>query len=189
MEILDNSKLNIEKLSNTLILGSTGSGKSVMCENIINYCISKNYNICLVDPKQIEYFEYESYLNLSYKICNNKIDYDNLASFIENYNSTEKLYVFIDELAEVVNESKRLVEAIKLKKNNICVIACCQNPYILTDDLIDSFDYEIVLRLLDKLEGSLETKTSTKEFKTGEFIIKNITTSEETNKINNLEIK
>lgn len=182
MEILDNNKLNIEKLSNTLILGSTGSGKSVMCENIINYCISKNYNICLVDPKMIEYFEYETYSNLSYKICDNKFDYDNLASFIESYNSNDKLYLFIDELADVLADSKRLVEAISLKKDNICIIACCQNPYILPNELIDSFDYEIVLHLLDKLEGRLETKLSTKDYKTGEFVIKDIKTCEETNK-------
>ena len=38
----------------------------------------------------------------------------------------KKLYLFIDEHLEVVFTSKKLVDAINLKKDNICVVSCCQ---------------------------------------------------------------
>lgn len=188
MEIINENKLYVEKLTNTLIVGSTGSGKSVMACKLIDYCINNNYKIALVDPKLVTYYKYAKYNNLVYKIARNSHDYDDLADFLVRYDSKEKLYLFIDEYCDVVNTSKKLVEVINLKKDNICVIACAQNPYMLKNNQISSFDYEIVLSLAYRLKGKLVTNIDTKDFKPGEFIIKDIKSGIELDKISNLEV-
>ena len=189
MKIIKDNKLCFNKLTNTLIIGSTGYGKTVMCYKLIEYCIKNNLRIALVDPKIIEYLEYKDYKNLSFKIANETSDMDALADYITNYNLREKLYVFIDECAEVAITSRKLIDAINLKKDNVCVIACIQNPYFLKTDDINSFDYEIVLRLGYRLERRLETNLDSVTFKPGEFIVKDLNTKEETDKINSLEIE
>lgn len=189
MKIIKNNKLCFKELTNTLIMGSTGYGKTVMACKLIDYCIKNNFNIALVDPKIIEYLEYKDYKNLNFKIANEASDMDNLADYITNYNSSEKLYVFIDECADVVISSRKLIDAINLKKDNVCVIACTQNPHFLKTDDINSFDYEIVLRLGYRLEERLETNLDTITFKQGEFIVKDLNTKEETDKINDLKIE
>lgn len=182
MNIINDNKLCVESMNNILVLGATGSGKSVLVCKVIDYCINNNYKIALVDPKVVEYFEYLNYKNLAYRIAYNFYDYDELADFIVQYDSNEKLYLFIDEYLEVVFTSKKLVDAINLKNDNICVVSCCQNPYELKSEHIKSFDYAIVLRLLSKVDGILSTHIDTKNFKSGEFVIKDLKSGLETDK-------
>ncbi len=189
MNLLNDNKLNIEKLSNTLVIGSVSSGKSVFTCKLIDYCIKNNYKIALADPKQVEYFKYSNYENLVSEIANNSQKMDNLGEFISKYDSKEKLYLFIDEYLEVIIQSKKLVKAINTKKDNIIVIACLQNPNKVDKIDLTIFNYEVVLRLENKLEGILETNFDTKNFEIGEFIIKDLNSKDESNKINNLEIK
>ena len=189
MKIIKDNKLCFNELTNTLIIGSTGSGKSVMGCKLIEYCIKNNLRIALADPKMVEYFEYNDYKNLKFKIAHKEKDMDALADFITNYNSNEKLYVFLDECAEVQVLSRKLIDVINLKKDNVCVIACTQVPHFLKDEDINSFDYEIVLRLGYRLEGRLETNLDTDNFKAGEFIVKDLNSKEETDKINNFIIE
>lgn len=189
MKIIKDNKLCFHELTNTLIIGSTGSGKSIMGCKLIEYCIKNNLNIALADPKMVEYFEYSDYKNLRFKIAHEAKDMDALANFITNYNSNEKLYVFLDESADVQILSRKLIDVINLKKNIVCVIACTQAPHFLKTDDINSFDYEIVLRLGYKLEGRLKTNLDTDKFKAGEFIVKDLNTKEETDKINDLQIE
>ena len=52
-------------MNNILVLGATGSRKSVLNCKLNDYCVNNNYKIALVDPKVVEYFEYLNYKNLA----------------------------------------------------------------------------------------------------------------------------
>jgi S-DNA-T family DNA segregation ATPase FtsK/SpoIIIE len=59
---------NLEDNPHLLVAGCTGSGKSVALHNIIaNLLNFSNASIFLIDPKSIEFFEYENFKNIQVK--------------------------------------------------------------------------------------------------------------------------
>lgn len=103
-----------------LIAGTTGSGKSTLVHTIIANLINYNdVDVFLVDPKRIEFSEYEKYMsfvNVLYtyddtlELLNNLIEvmedrYNRVRSG-ENSKSLKPMVVIIDEFADLIMQDK-----------------------------------------------------------------------------------
>ena len=125
------------KQTHLLIVGATGSGKSVVINGIIHtalfHCPNKN-SFVLIDPKRVELSEYKNlphtllYASEPYSIVsaletvmneienryrvmqrNNVRNWDRFIALYPNKGYCENLYVIIDELADLMTTNKKQV--------------------------------------------------------------------------------
>lgn len=136
--------IDITKLPHLLISGSTGSGKSVCINSIINSLLIKNtvedLQLILIDPKQVEFSKYSNLKyfingpvitninyasNTLYKICcNMDLRYREISRMncktIDEYNAiSSKKYsraiIIIDELADLMIRNKKEIEPLLVR--------------------------------------------------------------------------
>lgn len=88
------------KLEHTYILGLTGTGKSTLLENMINYDIQKGYSVILIDPKgflansvynvnkdndKVKFCSFDNPINLNPLNLKDKVKKEELISFFVDY--------------------------------------------------------------------------------------------------------
>lgn len=160
----------------TLIAGTTGSGKSTLMNGIIKEFMNTNAYMILLDPKSVE-------LSL-YKDCDKTIGYadkvDDIVYTLEciaetmeerysdmkdkriRFTDEEEIYVFIDELAdlmisarkkEFLNTLQRILQ--KGRAAGIHVIAATQTPArkIIPAELVVNFTDRVALRCVSPIES------------------------------------
>ncbi len=162
-----------------LIAGATGSGKSVLLNNII-YHILKNNNVetlpqfIFCDPKRVELWQYKPLSNSLYCCENGDIitALNRVISVMENrYNYMQaqnirkytgrKITVIIDELADLMLTCRRSVlpllqRVLQLgRAANIQIIACtqCPNRRVIPAELTLNFTDKIALRCDSGIES------------------------------------
>lgn len=109
--------------AHTLIAGTTGSGKSVLINSLIFNLLLKSPNeveFCLIDPKRVELSKYKKLPHV-WKYCQEIGDIvsalDGVINTMESrykkmergYNNFTELYVIIDELADLMVTSQRVI--------------------------------------------------------------------------------
>lgn len=178
----------ILKYPNILIAGSTGSGKSVLLNNIMYTIIKdntyKDVKYYLIDVKRVELSDYSqlkkyclgfartpcealTVLNSAlneiykrYKIMEKK--------HVKKYTGT-KIYIVIDELAELLTskEKNKIIETLQrilqiCRASNITVLACTQFPKadILPSKLKVNFSVILGLRVNTKSQSRVILDTT-----------------------------
>lgn len=163
----------------TLIAGTTGSGKSVLLNNIILSFLNTrgcNNSLVLIDPKRVELSVYKNFPHcVGYTSdMNTAIHYlDQVLSIIEaRYKEMERkqirqyegghYYVIIDELADIMISPQKKEFQLKLQKilqiaraANVHVIACTQAPsrQVIPAAIVLNFTNRIALRCLNNIES------------------------------------
>lgn len=143
--------MDLAKNPHMLIAGTTGSGKSTLLHNLVANI--RNYNdcvLCLVDPKKIEFHEYDG------KLRNTKVFYtydetmdilDRLITLMENRYSRMRaghlpeefpyVVIVIDEFADLIMQDQndmffeklcRLAQ--KSRAARICIVLATQRPSV-----------------------------------------------------------
>lgn len=64
---IGNTTTTIEQCNNILISGSTGSGKTHLLHQLISQLPQKD--LCIIDPKQIDYKEFNTFKDLTNIVC------------------------------------------------------------------------------------------------------------------------
>lgn len=163
----------------TLIAGTTGSGKSVLLNNIILSFLntrSCDNSIILIDPKRVELSLYKNFPHcIGYtsdiQKAVNYLDYA-INEVEKRYIYMEKnqlrqfdgshMYIIIDELADIMISPQKKVFQLKLQKilqiaraANIHVIACTQAPsrQVIPAAIVLNFTNRIALRCLNNIES------------------------------------
>ena len=169
--------LDIAKCPHILIAGTTGSGKSVMLHNIICSLLLRNTTstaeFLLIDPKmvELEYF----YKNNPCLFCPVVTDpsealrqieraadvmmrrYDSIKSEGKRFWTGSKLYIVIDEIADLISAGgKRLEKAIEKiarlgRGAGVHLIVATQHPTakVLSRQITTNLDTRICLRVND----------------------------------------
>lgn len=162
-----------------LIAGATGSGKSVLLNNLIYYILRNNTveslpQFIFCDPKRVELWQYKPLNNSLY--CCDSVDIvralERVISVMENrYNYMQgrnarkydgkKIVVIIDELADLMLTCRRSVlpllqRILQLgRASNIQIIACtqCPNRRVIPAELTLNFTDKIALRCDSGIES------------------------------------
>ncbi len=163
----------------TLIAGTTGSGKSVLLNNILISFLNtrgvKNSYI-LIDPKRVELSRYKNfphcigytsdtetaikYLNYLLEVIEKRYKY------LEKHEKVQykgrHIYLIIDELADIIiseynKEFKRKLQKILqiARAANVHVIACTQSPsrQVIPAPIVLNFTNRVALRCLSDIES------------------------------------
>ena len=120
--------LDLATAPHVLVAGTTGSGKSVMLNNIITSIIAKNTpwtaRLLLIDPKRIEFFTYKNHPMLWKPVITDTRKAENaLADAVDEMENRfeymernemriwngEPLYIVIDELADLLCSADKKV--------------------------------------------------------------------------------
>ena len=120
--------LDLATAPHVLVAGTTGSGKSVMLNNIITSIIAKNTpwtaRLLLIDPKRIEFFTYKNHPMLWKPVITDTRKAENaLADAVDEMENRfeymernemriwngERLYIVIDELADLLCSADKKV--------------------------------------------------------------------------------
>lgn len=103
-----------------LVAGATGSGKSCMLHRIITQIIlnDPNAELLLIDPKRVEFFDYESYSSLY------------TGKVVE---TPKKALSALSELCEEMNERYRMLRV--YHKRNSMEMASLNDIYVVIDEL------------------------------------------------------
>ena len=119
----------------TIITGGIGSGKTHFIKKYINEIINDDCTLILVDPKMVELHEYKNKSNVEY--FNTIEEFINMVynKIIENNIDKKKIYLFIDEISELVYDEK-IKKQIKFMLKNRELFNC---ELILTSQLKNSF--------------------------------------------------
>ena len=146
--------LPLEELSQTIIFGATGSGKSnflhMMVTDLARSYSPKELQLALADPKHVEFNMYKS---LPHLICPLSKTADEIHSLlkicidrINNKNNTP-IIIIIDELAELTFDKKimsTLNEILnKGAKHNIFLIMATQRPDLIPEEIINKTKTQI----------------------------------------------
>lgn len=170
---------DIIEAPHTLICGTTGSGKSVLLNNIIyNFLTCKDVNnrLILIDPKRVELYKY-SKLPQVLKYCEEPEQVPAILDFvIKNIDYRYKLmrdkgldfyngspiYIVIDELADLMISPQKKEIKTKLQKilqiaraADVHIIACTQAPNRVTipASIVLNFTNRVALRCLGSIES------------------------------------
>jgi S-DNA-T family DNA segregation ATPase FtsK/SpoIIIE len=168
--------MDLAKNPHMIVAGTTGSGKSTLLHNLVANII--NYNdctLCLVDPKRIEYYEYDERLPNTnvYYTYDETIDLlDELLEEMEKryimlrsgYLPSDFPYivVIIDEFADLImqdqdtmffNKLCRLAE--KSRAARITIVIATQRPSvnILNGDIKANFPSRISCRVASQVDS------------------------------------
>lgn len=163
----------------TLIAGTTGSGKSVLLNNILISFLNTrgcNNSFVLIDPKRVELSLYKNFPHcVGYTSdITQAVNYlDCAIDLIEKrYKYMEKkhlrqfdgshYYIIIDELADIMISPQKKAFQLKLQKilqiaraANIHVIACTQAPsrQVIPAAIVLNFTNRVALRCLNNIES------------------------------------
>jgi S-DNA-T family DNA segregation ATPase FtsK/SpoIIIE len=168
---------NLEDNPHLLVAGCTGSGKSVALHNIIaNLLNFSNASIFLVDPKSIEFFEYENFKNIQVKYT-----YEEALNLLDELHSTMEtrflmikngwkkdmfnhLVVIIDEYADLSLEdagkelyNKLCKLAQKCRAAKIHIILATQRPSakLLDGDIKANFPARLSCKVSSKIDSKI----------------------------------
>lgn len=168
---------DMAKCPHMLIAGTTGSGKSTLLHAIIQSALNrKNTSIYLCDPKQIEFYDYSK--NKMIKGVYTEIDdiYDLFNFLVEEMenrfdaiknnriNISNKIFVVIDELADIMLQSKnkkfeknliRLAQ--KSRAAGIHMVLATQRPSvdILTGLIRANFPARIACKVSSRVDSQI----------------------------------
>lgn len=160
-----------------LIAGSTGSGKSVLLNNLIyNTLVNEKAQYIFIDPKRVElnqykhmdsclYYASESQeitqsLNYTLEIVDNRfktMQQNNLKKYQGN-----RIYLIIDELADLMINSKENVKLLQrllqiARASNTVIIGCtqCVNTKVIPTELRTNFGVRLGLRVQNTNESRM----------------------------------
>jgi len=169
---------NTERLlsgAHLLIAGTTGSGKSVVLNNIIYQLTQKPPNeieLALIDPKRVSLRQWKELPHVTYYateaaqaanllkiLCNRMMD---RYEFLEhNQTINKRLYIVIDELAdlmilnkaEIIPPLQRILQLGRESKLSVIMATQAPNRSIIPANLILNCDNRLALRCIDKIES------------------------------------
>lgn len=187
--------LDIEKAPHVLVAGTTGSGKSVMLHNILASLLLKNSlltaRFLIIDPKMVEFsYFYKNHPLLWRPVVTDPADalnallaaqtemmnrYDIMSSNGERFWKGKKLYIFIDEIADLINVAGKPVEKViasiaRLGRGAGChLILATQHPVstVLNRQITANIDTRIGLRVDDGTASRLVIRASGCEYLKG----------------------
>jgi S-DNA-T family DNA segregation ATPase FtsK/SpoIIIE len=159
-----------------IVSGTTGSGKSILLHNIIANVLDANKSIIeLVDPKNIEFYEYEKLSHRDINVC---YSYDDALSLLNRLIVTmEKRYelmrsgrkgfppvlLIIDELADLIIQDGRdklffkglCKLAQKCRAANMSIILSTQRPAVsvISGAIKANFPARIACRVTNKTDS------------------------------------
>jgi len=170
---IEYSKLtkDMAQQNHLLIAGATGSGKSVVENNILHYLLGSSplsVKLILIDPKKVDMRKYmnlphvlryasekdEIVSALEYAVRLTEDRFRDMAKRgLEKYDGSH-VYVFIDEYADLVTTDKRRTQPLVQRlaqigrAASVHVILCTQTPIakILTTEIKCNFDSRVGLR-------------------------------------------
>lgn len=140
--------MDLSQNPHMIIAGTTGSGKSTLLHNIIaNLLKIKNVNIYLVDPKRIEFSDYNNFkkINVDYDYSSALYTIENIIDFMnfrynlmrinKNLSNLNPLVMIIDEFADLMlqDEDNKLYHSLcklaqKCRAAKIYLILSTQRP-------------------------------------------------------------
>tara|TARA_B100000131_G_scaffold323209_1_gene380533 strand:+ start:4630 stop:5724 length:1095 start_codon:yes stop_codon:yes gene_type:complete len=154
----DGFNIDLNKVPNLLVGGTTGSGKSVLLHSFILSLLGSDASIYLIDPKMVEFGVYEDYSNVK-EIVNSAEEADEMISSIRgimekrfsllkktksrsavDYNSKvdysnrlKPIVVVVDEWADIVLQNKDIQKSLcfvaqKGRAAGISIILATQRP-------------------------------------------------------------
>ena len=171
--------LDIEKCPHILIAGTTGSGKSVMIHSIIASLMLKNTpadaQLLLIDPKRVElkYFYDNCPMVWNRKVITEPEEayntllsakdemmkrYDIMSNTGERFWTGQKLYIVIDEVADLLDAAGKKLETVissiaRLGRGaGVHLIIATQHPTarVLSRQITANLDTRIALRVEDR---------------------------------------
>lgn len=171
--------LDLETAPHVLIAGTTGSGKSVMIHSIIASLLLKNTpktaSLLLIDPKLVEFkYFYEGHpMVWKQHVLTDPDDamkalisakdemsrrYAKMSKTGDRYWTGQRLYIIIDEVADLIDASGRKIETVisslaRLGRGaGIHLIIATQHPTakVLTRQITANLDTRIALRVEDR---------------------------------------
>ena len=177
--------LPIQKLSHTIIFGSTGSGKSNLLHMIITDLV-KNYSpnelkLALIDPKYVEFNSYKSLPNLFGSIAKSTEEINTLLNDCLSQVGTlnKPIIILIDELAELTLNNDTISKITSILNNdtnsNVYLIMASQRPNLIPSEIINKINTKICFPIdFDKLPKELSNEIKkTQKKNIGEMIFIN----------------
>lgn len=175
--LADGMTIDIEKAPHILIAGATGSGKSVTMHNIICSLLINNTTedcqMLLIDPKRVE-FKYfydknpilfcpvvtdpkEALVQLQKASQEMMRRYDIMEQQGLRFWNGKKLYIVIDEIADLVSEGGKVLESVIEKISRLGrgaglhLIVATQHPtcHVLSRQITTNLDVRICLKVND----------------------------------------
>ena len=175
-------------LSHTLIVGTTGSGKSYTERLIIDRLVKERAQLALVDPKMVELVDYSGY-DYTYGYSDNASDTHSLivkvyAEMMMRFDSMKEkhvkewdgkpLYLFVDEMGALMNDHRHRKEYGELlgdigmmgRAARVFLVLCTQIPTRenIPNSIRDNMVNKVVLRLDDMARARFVLGTGTGQY-------------------------
>ena len=166
----------VQNTAHTLIAGTTGSGKSVLLNTIL-YSMIKNDIISgkmtefvMIDPKRVELKQYKKYKQCSRYVTEPEDALDTLddvidvmedryAEMVGKESTDHRIYVVIDELADLLDTPGILERIVKLgrlgRAAHIHLLMCTQDPsrHTLSAQIMQNVTTAVALRCKKDIES------------------------------------